>query len=183
MRARCLVVLFLLGGGATAFAQSLGQAAQKEKEKRAARAKESKPDSTAPKVITEEDLEASRPAEAPPKSDASGGQAGASSGGHSYPPAFGVADPYDRAQQEKTWRGRAAGARQLVRTMEMLLQAEEEEAHKAAYWAWDTQVPIRPVPKLAGLEGARSALEKAKRQLEELEEEARRKGIPPGWLR
>jgi hypothetical protein len=210
MRALCFVLSVLLGGGATAFAQSLGQAAQKEKEKRAAKAKASKPDAPAPKVITQEDLEASRPPEEGTESKADGeasapstpgaigepgtisgfeGEMGASSRRRSSAdPEFGVADDSEaRAQQETRWRARAESARRSIGAAENELRAAEREANALGVAAPDG-VPDgvwRSAKSKADarLARARSNLESAKRQLEQLEEEARRRGIPPGWLR
>jgi hypothetical protein len=224
MQLQWVVMATLLGSCVDVSAQGLGAAAQKEKEKRAAKAQESKPDTDAPKVVTKEDLEASRPPEAakpsertapgssappsgraaqPPTSGAAlpgtanvfGGQSGAStSRGSSVVPSTGVADDSaTRARQEKAWRARAASARSRVTLAEKELAAAERAAASLTI-APDTRGTSDPARQFGTwqsnksgadqrLARARAGLELAKKGVEQLEEEARRAGVPPGWLR
>jgi hypothetical protein len=173
-------------------AQSLAELAQKEKERRAAKAKDGKPASAAPKVITQEDLDqakASRPeGEAPAPDPASSepdlparNRPGARS------PQGLPDDSNERAVLEKSWKTRAEVSRAAVRA-----------AEQAVASAQNTRNALGPVPvptldpldwgKQVGLAdtrlaAAKAALQAAQKNLESLEEDARKAGIPPGWIR
>jgi hypothetical protein len=203
-----------LGASPLAHGQGLAETARKEKEKRAAKAKEAKPEAPPPKVITQEDLEASRPAEEakapeagavnPPAASAPSTEAGTakvfgSAGGGpagesrsarspSTTPSHGVADDSDaRARQEKAWRERAESARRAVTMAEKAVVAADREAGRIAimapprgnYERWLNAKNNADQQAAA----ARAALEAAKKNVEEVEEEARRAGVPPGWVR
>ena len=123
-RGVCLLLVVVSGvvGGE---AQSLGELAQKEKERRA-KTGQAKLSGTAPKVITQEDLDsyaARRPA---PSESTSGGAATAEGamGSATGPPSEGARAPTgssesaddsdERARLEKSWKARAEQARSAV---------------------------------------------------------------------
>lgn len=206
-----VVPLVLLNGGVAARAQSLAELAQKEKERRAAKAKEAKP-AGASRVITQEDLDraaADRPAESgtPDGAPAPGGtpSAGASttrsSGSHSP---MGIPDDSgERARLEKSWKARAEATRNAVKAAERELERAQGERNRLGTGPLAGSTFRDPLTRDkvvvggenpaewtkranaadARLAGAKAALESAKRNLETFEEEARRAGIPPGWVR
>ena len=201
-----------------ATAQSLGAAAQKEKKKR-----ETQPPTPAPKVITQEDLEASRPADA---KDADVKPAPAGRGTFEAPnPGLGPSEPKGakeadepsvdvfgdgrgpssppssrassqagsrgvdqesekRAAQERDWRSRGAAARAQIAAAEREVREADQSGGQAVSQHGGDQGQADARARAAGrLATARARLAAAKRNLELLEESARRQGIPPGWLR
>jgi hypothetical protein len=177
--------------------ESLAEAAKKAK---AARERNAKAGVKA-KSYTQDDVEAapklandpgssaaSPPAERPGRA-AGGGTSSAGGGpavdlsGLEAPPS---SPPASAGRDEATWRARAAAARARV------------AAARKEYESWNSfhLVPgemlvdaqgrplVRTVEQLqAKVAAARRALEAAERALENLEEAARRAGVPPGWLR
>lgn len=92
---------------------------------------------------------------------------------------------------EREWRDRAAAARESVQSTQSSLDAANEEAKRLEndFYAWSDgnyrERVIRPAwdqakDRVKALEGD---LEKAKSAIADLEEEARKSGTPPGWLR
>lgn len=201
-----VVVVALVAAGVRA--QSLGEAAQKEKQKRASQKAEgsasearSGPKGPEKKVYTAEDLDAyaaSRPAESEAADSAPGDEpppaappSSAKAPGPSGRSPLGLADDSEgRAIQERTWRARAETARAAV----VLAEKELEAAQRQRNLLGPGPLPAGPGQDPgewakaanasdARLAQARSGVEKAKQNLEQLEEEARRAGIPPGWIR
>ena len=182
----------LLALGPAASGQSLGEAARKEKERR------QKAGPTGP-AFTDDDLRgyaeggpaAKGAARGPDKSTA--GEKGSADKATKE----GTARGGEGAGDEAYWRARAKTARAAVEGAEARV-AQAEAAVRAAPAGGIrqpqpgdalAQVPP-PVVKdaehqaaEAALAAARSDLERAKKALADLEEEARRKGVLPGWLR
>jgi hypothetical protein len=217
-----VMLLVVVSGGVAAEAQSLGELAQKEKERRATKTKEAKPSGPAPKVVTQEDLDsyaARRPAESEstgegaatadeamgslprPTSERASGQGPSRSSGGRSPQ--GIPDDSDeRARLEKSWKARAEAARNAVKAAEREREAAQNERNgvgtgpqSGTTWqdgagrirGYGGENPGQWTQKAnaadARLARARSGLEQAKQGLEKFEEEARRAGIPPGWVR
>jgi hypothetical protein len=199
------VVLAIIGlGGAAASAQSLGEAAQNEKKKRETPTAEGKATSGKTKdkkVYTGEDLgdyAARRPAEEsesakstePPIPAALEVPSSSSpqSGGRSP---MGISDDSEeRAAQERSWRSRAKAAQASVTSAERELKSAESQRGllgPGPLPGTSGQDPLVWAQKAnesdARLARARAGLEAAKKNLEQFEEEARRAGIPPGWIR
>lgn len=154
--------------------QSLAELARKEKERRA---KLGKP---APAYR-----------EGKPKEGAADAKTAASSG-EGVKPAAAVVDP---DTQRAAWKQRADQAREAVdRETKALAVAEKEietyRSDQAVLTAQEAQDPMR-LPKREGrireLQAKRDTqkilLENALKAVEALEQEARRSGIPAGWLR
>jgi hypothetical protein len=164
----------------SAVAQTLGDVAQKE----AARRKAS--GVTAQKVYTNEDLKAApAPSAAPPA------PAGAA-------PAQAAADakkaddtkPPEEEKGESYWRGRMVQAREELRRNEMFRDALQtkinslsndfaarDDPAQRAQIANDRQQSLAEQARVAG------EIEKNKKAVADIEEEARLAGVPPGWLR
>ena len=176
---RCvLAALVLCAFAGRAAAQGLGDAARQEGEKRS-RSKAS----TAARTYTAEDLEQGGaapviPAPAPtPEAIAPIVSGGAPAQGQVLP---------DRPSEEKRWRHRASVARSSVATLEKRF----DEADRAATWSATDgpmsctgRVNTRHGRDMEQLQEARQQLAAARQALEDFEEEARRAGVPPGWLR
>jgi hypothetical protein len=159
--------------------QDLAELARKEKERRAKVANPTK-------VLVEEDA----------KADASGNKPGAlttmpePSPGSPRPAAVAAPDA-----QKAGWKARSAEARSAIQRAQDALAAAEREVEaygsdRAVLSAKEAQDPMRLQKREATLRDLiakanlqREALANAKKAQVALEEEARRSGIPPGWLR
>jgi len=163
--------------------QDLAAAARKEKERRA----RAKAETT--KVYGTDDLAAGRPASPSPATDGNtSAGVGAPPGGQAAAPAVSD-DSQARARQEAYWRERARVARAN------LAEAERRFADLDALAARTMIAPPdgvvirreswakRREDLLHALEQAKSALAAARQALAGLEDEARRAGALPGWLR
>jgi hypothetical protein len=181
----------LLALGPAASGQSLGEAARKEKERR------QKAGPTGP-AFTGDDL----------RGYAEGGPAAKGAAGAPDKSTAGEKPSGDKATKDGTarggggpgdeayWRARAKAARAAVEAAEARVAKAEAAAQRAPAGIRQPQPgdALRQVPPPvvtdanrraaeAALAAARSDLERAKKALADLEEEARRKGVLPGWLR
>ena len=94
-------------------------------------------------------------------------------------------------QEQRIWRGRAASLRDAVSGGEKTVFELEGRIAELRNDRSPTNLmdPNREQTRQAeitkaqaALESAKAALETSRQALADLEEEARRKGIPPGWL-
>jgi hypothetical protein len=142
------------------------------------------------KVITAKDLpeSARRPATAAPQPDGSGATV-AASGDHNAGVAGvdAAAAPDDHG--EAVWRKRMAQARDNVSRDQVLLDALQMRVN-GLLMDYDRHDPferanIGEVRKKAldELERVKANLELSKKQITNIEEEARKAGVPPGWVR
>jgi hypothetical protein len=167
----------------TLSAQSLGSAAEKEKERRrtTARAK-----GGGSRVITDEQLAANKgrlandpdnvgmePGEPPSASPPAATPASASKPGGSA----GVDDSARRSE----WRMRVLRARQRISEAEQALA--KARADVARVLRRNPQWVEGLTRALEARAQAETELARARQAVDELEEEARRAGVPPGWLR
>jgi hypothetical protein len=176
MRWSLLVTLVLLPG--LAGAQSLGEAARKEKERR----KRLEESGVKPRELTDKDLRSGKGAVANDPANTSADAAGQSSA-----PATSADEEDERRRREEAgWRQRVARAR-----------ARADEARQ--YYEYLNSLSLSPgeyyvdengKPVYRTVEELRSAIAKAKAEseaaekaLENLLESARRDNVPPGWLR
>jgi hypothetical protein len=172
MRRRASFALILCVLGGSALAQGLGDAARKETERRS-RAKGSG------KVYTGDDLRHGAPSvtpEPPP--------AGREAEAAPPPPSGGRAS--QNGQDERRWRSRAEGLRANVSRLEREVDEADRAATRSAYdGPMDRYgyVNTEHTRWVARAQQAREALAGARKAVEDFEEEARRAGIPPGWLR
>jgi hypothetical protein len=169
--AAALILLAPAGPTPRATAQSLGDLAREEQERRK---KQGKPART----FTDSDLASARarnraagesptpasPSPGPPASPAASPSPGASP----------RPDPLRDPQVERAWRERFSAARRSIK------EAEER--------AWVTRFEIVFVSGIPVQQQVRrfeetEELRQARRALEDLEEELRRAGLPPGWGR
>ncbi len=174
-------------GAASAAAQSappsLAELARKEAERRKT-TKESK------RVITSKDLpeSARKPASAPADGGAAATPTATASTGQK-PAANGDAPSPDE-KGEAAWRGRITQAREALRRNEVFLEAMQTRVSSLFIDAQNRpsavqQEKLRDDAAKAAVEMARvkADLEASKKQVFDIEEEARKAGVPPGWLR
>ncbi len=141
-------------------AQSLAEVAKKEKERR------KKVDAQGKQVFTEGDIRggvrtpAVRPSATTPQT---GGTAATPEGGET--PAEPEQDP---TKTESYWRERVAGVNKKIQDLEAKLQSPELTT--------DTRGASRR-------QAAERDLAQARSEKQTIADEARKKGVPPGWLR
>jgi hypothetical protein len=191
-----LAVLALLAAApAVARAQSLGEVAKKEQEKQEKKKKD-KTGKPPAKVYTDEDLKKARESEAgavtvlPENGNLESGSASSGddevASGEEGRPAGG------RRRTETYWRDRAARARNAVEEADA--KVKDLEGRIAALRndmnPVNTQDPNRLQSRdrelreaIDALDAARVSADAARKALADLEEEARRAGAMPGWLR
>jgi len=165
---------------------SLAELAKKEAERRKT-AKDAK------KVITTKDLpeSARRPAPAPAAADAGATHAGEQkppSGSATPAPAAGAGDA--EAAGESYWRSRITQAREGLRRNEAFLQALQTRVNSLSNDFYSRDDPIQRgkiaedrKTALQEMERVKADIELSKKQIDDIEEEARKAGVPPGWLR
>jgi chromosome segregation ATPase len=187
-----VVLVLLVAVPAVAGAQSLGEVAKREEEKKK---KSGKPPA---KVYTEEDLKKAResgsgavnvlPEIAGSSSPAASERPSASEGG----PARGENSADAGPRDEKYWRAEAERRREAVKVAESKVQTLEAQVAglRSDMSPINTQDPNRLQNQdrrlrqaLDDLEAARRDLDAARQSLANLEDEARRAGVPPGWVR
>jgi hypothetical protein len=186
-----LTLVLLFAGSALAWSQSLGEVAKREEEKKK---KSGKPPATA-KVYTDEDLKKAREAgtsnvnflpeneniASSPSSSSSSSSAGDRSGG---------GEGGERG--ESYWRSVAKQRREAVQESEQ--EVKQLESRIAALRNDMSPSNLQDPNRLQtqgrdlqkaqeDLEAARHELEQARQSLANLEDEARRAGAMPGWVR
>lgn len=180
--AGALALVLLWPVAAMAQKPPLGEVARKEQERRKAAA-------TSQRVLTNKDLPdaALRPVPAPPSG-------GAEAAPLDQPPALPAPDPDTKDDEEEKdeawWRARIAQATDGVRRNDILLEALQSRVNALATDFVSRDDPYQRAriaddrqKALAEMERVRTETESLKKQIEDIEEEARRAGVPPGWLR
>lgn len=179
----------LLTGAFPASAQSLGELAKKEAERRKAAP-------PAAKTYTNADLKqvptasgtAKEGAEAV-KGEAKPGET-AKTGDKGEPDKVDATKPPEPAKDEAYWRGRITAAREDVRRNEAFKEAlqtrvnalsadfaNRDDPYQRAKIADDRQKALAEMARLT------EDIVKGNKSIAEIEEEARRAGVPPGWIR
>ena len=184
--AAAALVLTLAPGGAPA--QSLAELARQEKARRAAVA----PEDRAP-VLTNDDLRGRgglTVGTLPPEARAGSGRAGRGTAAGREGGA-GTEDPEDGGVPgEDEWRARMTAAREARARAELTASALQNRAD--GLWAQFTALddPARRgvverqrAEALAELDRTRAEAERLEQRIHDVREEARRAGVPPGWLR
>jgi hypothetical protein len=177
---RALLVLVIAAWAVPASAQSLAAVARKEE----ARRKQVKQPS---KVITNKDL---KPVTAPPPPPAPADPAAPAAEG-APPPADAAPDEaQQREQDEQAWRNKMQDARQALERSQMYADALQSKIN--ALWGDFTardnpveraQIEIERKKAIAEQERVKGEIEAQKKTIADLEEEARKAGVPPGWIR
>ena len=187
MRSRVLVTSLAAAAvlvAAPAFAQSptLAELAKREEARRKA--------VQAPaKVVTGADVKKGTPAAPPPAA------AGAPAAGGSTPvPATAADKPASKsdepAKDEAYWKDRITQVREALRRNEMFAEALQTRINSltADFTARDdpyqrARIGEDRVKALAELDRLKTEADLQKKKLDEIQEEARRAGVPPGWVR
>ena len=183
-----LIALTLLFPALAAAQQtSLAEVARKEAERRKG-LKETQ------KVITAKDLpeSARKPAAAP--APAAGGE-GAAAAPAPAAPASGAspqatAPAAGEQKDEKSWRTRMAGAQESLRRNEAFAEALQTRINALSLDLdnRDDRVQRAKIGEdrakaMEELARVQSDIEQSKKQIADIEEDARKAGVPPGWLR
>jgi hypothetical protein len=188
--ALCLVAVAAVLVVPPAAGQSLGDLAKKEQDRRKPGKPSEKP--AEKKVYTNKDLTAPTPptpapAASQPAPTPAGGPAQTNPGQPQKPQGQ---QPQGETKDEAWWRARITTARTELSRNEIFLEALQSRIN-----ALNTDFVNRDDPAqrqviandrqraLAEMERVRGEIEKLKKQIVEIEEEARQAGVPPGWLR
>jgi hypothetical protein len=181
-------------GPAVAAAQGrppLAEVARKEAERR-------KTTKEAKRVITAKDLpESARKAASTPATAEGGADAAtAAPAGPPGPPsneqkpAAGADAASTDDKGEASWRGRITQAREGLRRNEVFLQAMQTRVNSLTNDAQSRSDPIQRAKlredrekAIDEMERLKADIEGSKKQIADIEEEARKAGVPPGWLR
>lgn len=102
----------------------------------------------------------------------------------------GTQKPEEPAKDEAYWKGRITQAREELRRNEMFAEALQTRINSlsADFVARDdpyqrAKIGEDRVKALAELDRVKTEVEAQKKNIADIEEEARRAGVPPGWLR
>ena len=171
---RTLVVLTLstavLAG--SALAQSLAEVAEKEKQRRS----EVK---GATKVISERELQSGRRVTPLPSDSAA--TASSQGGGEvaSDEAAIGEEPEVDETTTREYWQNRVTAAQEKTAALEEKLQSPESD------WGGGMRTDVNPVGQrnLSQRQEIESQLAAARAELAQIQDEARRAGVPAGWVR
>lgn len=171
----------LLASAASAGAQSLADVARREGARRKHISKPSR-------VLTNKDLRPSDVSPPPPPAAAQPPAAAA-------PAAAATAESEDsdeekRQKDEQEWRQRMGDARQALERSQMYLDALQSKINSlwADFTARDDPaqrgaIETERKKALAEFDRVKLEIEANKKAIDDLEEEARRAGVPAGWLR
>ena len=183
MRLRLIAVLAVtLAAATSASAQSLADLARKEESRR----KQVKQSS---RVITNKDLRPSDNPTPPPPAAA----APAPAPGPDAPPAAkspADVDEEKAKEDQQAWRQKMADARLALERNQMYADALQSKIN--ALWADFTarddpaqraQIELERKRALAEQERVKAEIETQKKAIADIEEEARKAGVPPGWIR
>lgn len=174
----CFAVLITLSLGANASAQSLADVARAEE----ARRKSIKPGS---KVYTNENLGGPLPTSAPVADAAS--PSNAAKPADAKPEEQKAVDP---TKTEKYWKDRASAIQQSISRLKLVLDALQTQVSglNAEYLSMDDPghrglLETRMHRATLEMQRVQQDIEKQTKAAADLQEEARKSGIPAGWLR
>lgn len=179
----CIVAL--AGGTVASAAQSLGDVARKEEQRR-------KAVKSSGKVYKNRDLgpAGSRPPAPAPSQTVPGGAPADAPSPPAAEPTPPTEDPEDPTKTEEYWRARLEAARTDLQRQELFLEALQSRVN-----ALSTDFVNRDDPAqraviatdrqraLAEMERVNESIGKIRQQIADIEEEARQAGVPPGWVR
>lgn len=165
-----LVTLILSAGWVSA--QSLAEVAKKEKERRDANQAEAK------RVITDRELTGSYgglPTARPAATSAAEGTT--EDTGEAAQEDEGEGEVEDETQTREYWQNRVNGAKEKIARLESEIAAED--------WGEGQRFGVDPMGQnnLARRQQKEQELQAARAELEAIRAEARRAGVPPGWVR
>jgi hypothetical protein len=173
-------LMLALACAASATAQSLADVARREE----ARRKQVKKPS---RVLTNKDL---RPSEVPPTPPPAATPAQTPTPEGATSAEAEVSEEEKRQKDEQTWRQRMTDARQALERSQMYLDALKSKIN--ALWAdfiarddpaQRGKIQTERQKALAEFDRVKGEIEANKKAIDDLEDEARRAGVPAGWLR
>jgi hypothetical protein len=177
------VGLLVVALAASAGGQSLGDLARKEERRR-------KDVKKPAKVYTNKDLGQVEPAPAPIVPPATASPTDPAADGKKPEVAAGPTEEDQRAASQEQWRTRMAEARTQLERSKMYAEALQTRANSlwADFTARDDPAQRSVIETdrkktLSELDRVKSDIESQTKAVAELEDEARRAGVPPGWLR
>jgi hypothetical protein len=176
----CLVAAAALGWVSSAYAQNptLAEIARKEQERR-------KTTTGTPKVLTNKDLppSAQQPA-APPATPAGAAEQKPAE------PQKPAGEEKEKEKDEAWWRDRITTARETLRRNEVFQEALQSRINALSADFVNRDDPYQRAKigedrqkALLEMERVKAEIVQTKKQIEDIEEEARKAGVPPGWLR
>ncbi len=181
----------LAAGVGPAAAQSLADVARQEQERRKAITQPAK-------VYTDEDAQKHAPlttAAARPQAEVAAGQEGAAAtaaaaSGEQTGQASAAAAADAAPADEAGWRARIKTAEDGLARSRRLLEALEQQAMRAAILSANAAAAGQPLPASADdaarteeIERLRAEVDKFTATLGKIQDDARRAGVPPGWVR
>jgi len=180
----CFFTVLLTFAASLAGAQSLAEVARKEEARRQTVKHSSK-------VYTNKDLKpAARWSGAPPAQPPTSEPAVSGEKALEKPEAAESQEEDARAKDEQQWRARMAEARTALERSKTFAQALQSQINGlyADFTARDDPAQRASIERerqksLAELERVKSEIQAQIKAIADLEEEARRAGVPPGWLR
>lgn len=182
LSALCVAAALALALPAASRAQNppLGEVARKEQARRKA-AKSSE------KVLTNKDLPPSsaKPLPVPPSAPGETATAEQKAAAPEQPQ-----QQKDQEKEEAWWRQRITQARDGLRRSEVFLEALQTRVNVLSADFVNRDDPVQRArigedrqKALAEMERVQAEIVQFKKQIEDIEEEARKAGIPPGWIR
>src|SRR5688500_10405492 len=180
-----LAAALVLPSIAGAQTPTLGDLAKREQERR-------KATKSSDKVLTNKDLPASaqQPEPAPGTSTPSATPAPAGGTQCAAPAAAEKKTGSSEQRDEVWWRKRITEAREALRRNEAFLEALQSRVNALSTDFVNRDDPYQRAKvgddrqkALAEMERLKAEIELGKKQIDEIEEEARKAGVPPGWLR
>jgi hypothetical protein len=190
MKSKWTAVVTLALLPAVCLAQSLGSAAEKEKERR----KKNQDAGVKARTVTDADLKASHPADAaPPDTPPSASRPVPASDAADAAPAISLLPPppddresQQRAALEAQWRARMAPARARLEKAKKSYDTLSKMSlvYGEEYVDDNGRTVVSSAEELQRLTArAKAELDAAQKNVDDLEEKARRENVPPGWLR
>ena len=185
----CAVGLLVALCASQAAAQSLAEIARQEKLRRAALAENAAAEDAAPKVYTNADLRGGgrlTTSEGPVPPAAAAGAADTAA----TPPAEDAAQTAGASTAEDQWQNRINAVRQARDRAELMAEALQNRVDGllAEFTSRDDPAQRAVIGQdrqaaLEELENTRAEIDDLARQIADIQEEARRASVPPGWLR
>lgn len=173
------IVVCVLCTAAGASAQ-LGEVARKEAERR-------KTVTSSSKTYTNESL---KPAPQPSSAPASSAPASSTPPASTLPPPNASGDPSDRKKDEALWRERIRGEREALERAKTFAEALQSRINALNTDFVNRDDPVQRsgiaadrVKALAELERLKKEIEQHTKAIATIQEEARRAGVPAGWVR
>jgi hypothetical protein len=152
---------------------TLGELARKEQERRNAL-------KASGKVLTDKDVPRAAPAAAKPPAEAPASTAGEASAKKAEEP----------PQDEAWWKQRVTQVREELRRNEMFAEALQTRINSLAsdFASRDdpyqrAEIAQERAKAVAELDRVKADADASRKKIADIEEEARRAGVPPGWLR